>query len=137
MSDEKKSPEAARAEREALKAFRKEDAAQALTKHEQTEKAFSDNRDRLRAEKIKREAAAGPMLYPAPELPDDTPLDKVRLSSRVRNALSAAGWKTVGEVREASDNTLLSLQDLGKGSVSQLRETLGLASTDGVRGSGN
>jgi len=70
-------------------------------------------------------------------LPDDTPLDNVRLSSRIRNALSAAGWKTVGEIREASDETLLSLQDLGKGSVSHLRETLGLPSTDGVRVSGS
>jgi DNA-directed RNA polymerase alpha subunit len=73
------------------------------------------------------------MLYPAPELPDDTPIDRVRLSTRVRNALSAAGLKTVGEIREAADATLLGLQDLGKGSVSQLRETLGLPSTDGVR----
>jgi TolB-like protein len=29
---------------------------------------------------------------------------------------TAAGWKTVGEIREASDATLLGLQDLGKGS---------------------
>jgi hypothetical protein len=33
--------------------------------------------------------------------------------------------KTVGEIREASDAMLLSLQDLGKGSVAQLREKLG------------
>jgi hypothetical protein len=45
--------------------------------------------------------------------------------------------KTVGEVREASDATLLSLQDLGQGSVAHLRETLGLPSTDGVRPLGN
>nr|WP_244525290.1 MULTISPECIES: DNA-directed RNA polymerase subunit alpha C-terminal domain-containing protein [Bradyrhizobium] len=73
------------------------------------------------------------MLYPAPELPDDTPLDKVKFSTRIRKAISAAGWRTVGEIREASDETLLSLQDLGKGSVSHLRDTLGLPSTDGVR----
>ena len=79
------------------------------------------------------EAAAGPMLYPAPELPDDTPLDNVRFSTRIRNAVTAAGWKTVGEIREASDVTLLGLQDLGKGSVAHLRETLGLPSIDGVR----
>ena len=35
--------------------------------------------------------------------------------------------------REASDATLLGLQDLGPGSVTSLRETLGLPSTDGVR----
>jgi DNA-directed RNA polymerase alpha subunit len=94
---------------------------------------FEENHKRLKAERLAREAVEGPMLYPAPELPDDTPLDKVRLSTRVRNALSAAGWKTVGEIRQASDATLLGLQDLGQGSVSQLRETLGLPSIDSVR----
>jgi hypothetical protein len=43
------------------------------------------------------------------------------------------GRETVGEIRVASDAMLLSLQDLGKGSVAHLRETLGLPSTDGVR----
>jgi DNA-directed RNA polymerase alpha subunit len=73
------------------------------------------------------------MLYPAPELPDDTPIENVRFSTRIRNGLITAGLKTVGEIREASDAMLLSLQDLGKGSVAHLRETLGLPSTDGVR----
>jgi DNA-directed RNA polymerase alpha subunit len=73
------------------------------------------------------------MLYPAPELPDDTALENVRFSTRIRNAITAAGWKTVGEIREASDATLLSLPDVGPGSVAHLRETLGLPSTDGVR----
>ena len=73
------------------------------------------------------------MLYPAPEFPDDTPIDNVRLTTRIRNAVTGAGWKTVGEIREASDETLLSLHDLGKGSVAHLRETLGLPSKEGVR----
>jgi DNA-directed RNA polymerase alpha subunit len=72
------------------------------------------------------------MFYPAPELPDDTPIDKVRFTTRIRTAVTAAGWKTVGEIREATDATLLSLQDLGKGSVAHLRETLGLPSKEGV-----
>jgi DNA-directed RNA polymerase alpha subunit len=72
-------------------------------------------------------------LYPTPELRDDTPIENVRLSTRIRNALNAAGIKTVGEIREASDATLLSFQDLGPGSVTHLRETLGLPSGDGVR----
>jgi len=122
-----------KAEREARKVFRQVDAKAALTEHETAEKTFSDNRERLRAERLAREAVQGPMLRPSPELSDSTPLDNVRLSSRIRNALSAASFKTVGEVREASDETLLSLQDLGKGSVSRLRETLGLPSSDGVR----
>lgn len=54
-------------------------------------------------------------LYPTPDLPDDTPIDHVRFFTRVRNALTTAGVKTVGEIREASDARLLSLQDLGKG----------------------
>ena len=73
------------------------------------------------------------MLNPTPELPDETLIENVRFPTRVRNALNAAGIKTIGEVRETSDDTLLSLPDLGKGSVAHLRETLGLPSTDGVR----
>jgi len=79
----------------------------------------------------------GKMLDPTPELPDDTLIEDVGFATRIRNALIAAGLKTVGEVREVSDGTLLSLQDLGKGSVAHLRETLGLPSTEGVRPSGN
>ena len=56
-----------------------------------------------------------------------------RLSTRIRNALSAAGMKTIGEIREASDATLLSLQNCGESSVAQMRDSLGLPSTDGVR----
>ena len=63
---------------------------------------------------------------PTPELQDDTPIDNVRLSTRIRNALNYAGLKTVGEVRETSDATILSFQHLGPGSVAHLRETLGL-----------
>ena len=76
------------------------------------------------------------MFYPAPELPDDTPIENVRFSTRIRNAVAAPGWKTVSEIREASDATLLGLQDLGKGSVAHLRETLGFSSKDGVRPTG-
>jgi hypothetical protein len=65
------------------------------------------------------------MLDPTPELPDNTLVSQVKLT--------AAGLRTVGEVREASDDMLLSLPDLGHGSVTHLRETLGLPSRDGVR----
>jgi DNA-directed RNA polymerase alpha subunit len=73
------------------------------------------------------------MLDPTPELPDDTPIGDVELPTRIRNVLEAAGLKTVGEVREISDETLLGFQDLGKASIAHLRETLGLPSCDGVR----
>ena len=72
-------------------------------------------------------------LEPTPELPDDTPIREVRFPTRISNALFAAGLKTVGEVRETSDEALLALPDFGKTSVSHLRETLGLPSCDGVR----
>jgi DNA-directed RNA polymerase alpha subunit len=73
------------------------------------------------------------MLDPTPELPNDTPIDRVRFPARIQNVLVAAGLKTVGEVRETSDEALLSFQDFGRGSVAHLRETLGRPSTDGVR----
>jgi DNA-directed RNA polymerase alpha subunit len=56
-------------------------------------------------------------LKPTPELPDDTLISDVEFPARIRNVLAAAGIKTVGEVREISDDTLLSFQDFGKGSV--------------------
>jgi DNA-directed RNA polymerase alpha subunit len=105
----------------------------AMSDYEDARRVLHGNHERLRAERMAREAAAEPMLYPIPELPDDTPLYRVRFTTRIRNAVTAAGWKTVGEIREASDATLLGLPDLGKGSVAHLREVLGLPSTNGVR----
>ena len=72
-------------------------------------------------------------LEPTPELPDDTAIREVRFPTRIKDALFAAGLKTVGEVREMSDDALLSLPGFGKASIAHLRETLGLPSTDGVR----
>ena len=115
------------------KTLRNREARKAIADHEEAQRALHGNLERLREERLAREAAVGPMLYPAPELPDDTPIENVRFSTRIRNALITAGLKTVGEIREASDAMLLNLQDLGKGSVADLRETLGLPSTDGVR----
>jgi DNA-directed RNA polymerase alpha subunit len=122
-----------KAEREARKVFRQVEATKAMTEHEQAGRAFNENRERLRTERRARETVKELVFSPTPELPDDTPIDKVRFATRIRTALIAAGWKTVGEIREASDATLLSLQDLGKGSVAHLRKTLGLPSEEGVR----
>jgi hypothetical protein len=115
------------------KSLRVSGAQEAMSDRDDAQKAFQKNRERLREARLAREALAGPMLYPAPELPDDTRLDNVRFSTRIRNAVTGAGWKAVGEIREASDATLWGLQDLGPGSVAHLRETLGLPSKDGVR----
>jgi hypothetical protein len=50
-----------KAEREARKAFRQVDAGKAMTEHEIAQKAFSANRERLRAERLAREAAGPPV----------------------------------------------------------------------------
>jgi hypothetical protein len=49
-----------KAERDARKAFRKVDAEKAMTEHEIAQKAFSANRERLKAERLAREAAGTP-----------------------------------------------------------------------------
>lgn len=61
-------------------------------------------------------------MDPTPELPDDTLIADVRFPTRIRNVLAAAGLKTVGDVRETTNKTLLSLQDLGSVSVKHLRD---------------
>ena len=49
-----------KAERDARKAFRQVDAKQAMTEHGIAQKAFSANRERLKAERLAREAAETP-----------------------------------------------------------------------------
>ena len=49
-----------KAERDAHRAFRKVDAEKAMTEHETAQKAFHANRERLRAERLTREAAGTP-----------------------------------------------------------------------------
>jgi DNA-directed RNA polymerase alpha subunit len=110
------------------KSLRESEAKEAMSDHDDAEKAFHENRERLREARLAREAVAGPVLYPAPGLPDETSIDNVRFSKRITSALNAAGVKTVGEIRQASDAMLLSFQDLGAGSIARLRETLGQTS---------
>jgi hypothetical protein len=47
-------------EREARKAFRQVDAKKAMTEYETDQKAFHANRERLKAERLVREAAGTP-----------------------------------------------------------------------------
>ena len=49
-----------KAERDAHKAFRQVDTQKAMTEHEIEQKAFSNNRERLKAERLAREAEAPP-----------------------------------------------------------------------------
>src|SRR5712672_816213 len=132
MIDDKKSTDLGLSAAE-RKTLRNREARKAIVDHDEAQRALHGNLERLREERLGREAAAGPMLYPAPELPDDTPVENVRFATRIRKALHAAGMKTIGDVREVSDAALLGLPDFGSGSLSYLRETLGLPSTDGVR----
>jgi DNA-directed RNA polymerase alpha subunit len=135
MIDDKKStdPGLSAAERKTLRGH---EAQEAIADHESAQKAFHENRERLREERMVREAATGPMVAPTPELPDEMPIARVLFSTRIQNALRAAELKTVGEVREISDETLISLPDFGRGSLSHLRVKLGLPSADGVRAIG-
>ena len=132
MIDHKKSTDLGLSAAE-RKTLRGHEAQEAIADHEAAQKAFHKNRERLREERMVREAAEVPMVAPTPELPDDTPIERVLFSTRIQNALRAADLKTVGEVREISDETLISLPDFGRGSLSDLRGKLGLPSTDGVR----
>src|SRR5712664_3653587 len=56
------------------KTLRSREAAEAIAERESAQKAFHENWERLREERLRREAPSVPMLYPAPELPDDTPV---------------------------------------------------------------
>jgi hypothetical protein len=50
-----------KAEREARKAFRQDDAKKAVTEYEIGQKAFHANRERLKAERLAREAVGTPV----------------------------------------------------------------------------
>ena len=92
MSENEKStdPGLSAAERKEL---RGREAKEAVADHEAAQQAFHEIRERRREERLAWEAAAGPMLYPAPELPDDTPIENVRFSTRIRNAGISRGME--------------------------------------------
>jgi DNA-directed RNA polymerase alpha subunit len=132
MSDDKKStdPGLSAADRKTL---RGREAQEAVADHEAAQKAFHENRERLREERMVREAGCGSdgRSHSRVARRDS---DRTRpISTRIQNALRAADLKTVGEVREISDEMLISLPDFGRGSLSDLRMKLDLPSTDGVR----
>jgi hypothetical protein len=56
-------------------------------------------------------------LEPTPELPDDMAIREVRFPTLIKAALFAARLKTVGEVREISDQALLSLPDFERSPI--------------------
>jgi DNA-directed RNA polymerase alpha subunit len=58
-----------------------------------------------------------------PDLPDL--VEMVRLPTRIRNAIQYAGLKTIGDLRDATDEMFASIPNLGFGSVELLRARLG------------
>lgn len=58
------------------------------------------------------------------DLPDDTLVEMVRLPTRIRNAVKFAGLKTIGDLRETTDEMFASIPNLGPGSVKWLRAKL-------------
>ena len=56
-----------RAQREAHRAFRQPNAATPMSEHEIAQAAFSENRERLKAERLAREAAAPPPTKARPK----------------------------------------------------------------------
>ena len=66
------------------------------------------------------------MLDLGPDLPDDTLVEMVRLPTRIRNAVKFAGLKTIGDIRETTDEAFASIPDLGPGSVKWIRAQLGV-----------
>jgi DNA-directed RNA polymerase alpha subunit len=134
MSDHKKSSSgSSQAER---KAFRDLDAREAMAEYVRAQTAFHDNRERLRSERLAREAAdpaGGKLVVPTPQLPDGTPIDNLQLTTRIREALHAGGLRTVGEIRDKSDQQLLAIRDLGSGSIAHLRASLGVTPVHAVR----
>lgn len=74
-------PPLTRAEREARKVFREADAAKALSEHAKEQKAFHQNRERLKAERLVREAqneAAGDQGIVLDGKAQEQPKDKKR-----------------------------------------------------------
>jgi len=82
MIDDKKSTDLGLSAAE-RKTLRGHEAQEAIADDESAQKAFHENRERLREERIAREAAGGPMVAPTPELPDDTPIECVLFSTRM------------------------------------------------------
>ena len=63
-----------KAEREARKAFRQVDAEKAMTEYETAQKAFHANRERLKAERLAREAAGTPVAAKKAQGQEEGPL---------------------------------------------------------------
>ena len=68
------------------------------------------------------------LLHPSSEIPDDVPIEQIRLPWNIRRILTDAGLETVGDVRKAANETLLGLK-LNRGVIDFIRATLGSRAT--------
>jgi hypothetical protein len=73
-----------KSERDARKAFRQVDAKKAMTEHEIAQKAFSNNRERLKAERLARDAAANPPETQRLQSNGEMTSTEIKLGDRVR-----------------------------------------------------
>jgi len=73
-----------------------------------------------------------PLFDLGPGLPDDTLVEMVRLPTRIRNAVKFAGLKTIGDIRETTDQALASIPNLGPGSVGYGRNLANDGDNSGV-----
>src|SRR5258708_23810780 len=86
MSGNEKStdPALSAAERKTL---RSREAEEAIAEHESAQKAFHKNRERLREERLRREAAAGAAISSTPKLPQHNPPQNIPSTSKIPKAL--------------------------------------------------
>ena len=77
------------AEREARKAFRQVDAEKAITEHEIAQKVFSANRERLKAERLAREAAGTQLATKKAERAQEEGLIAPRIRTLVDGPITA------------------------------------------------
>jgi DNA-directed RNA polymerase alpha subunit len=114
-------------EKHRRKSLRESEAREAMSDHDDAEKAFHETGSACGWRGWRGRSWLVRCFIQPPGLLDETLIDNVRFSTRIANALNAAGVKTVGEIRQASNATLLTFQDLGASSIARLRETFGPA----------
>ncbi len=103
-----------KAERDAHKAFRQVDAKKAMTEHEIAQKAFSNNRERLKAERLVREAAVatapekqspqgeGKMTVPRPHQWTEVEVHRLRMLAKRKvsaDSIAKSLGRYVGSVK--------------------------------------
>jgi hypothetical protein len=97
------------------RALRGREAKEAIADHEEAQRAFHGNRERLREERLAREAACGANALSFTKAVGRHAHRKRPIFYEDPERANHRGLENVGQIREASDTTLLNLQDLGKG----------------------